>query len=340
MNFPEFIQKTKPSLEKEIRTYLESKKIDAPKLPFYSESLDKLIALSTAGKMWRGLFVLYIFQSLKGAYTPESMYAAIAMELIQSALLIHDDIIDNDYTRRGQPTIFAQYILNNDVEYGKNMGICVGDTAIFMAYDCLSKAHAGSNLMELFSKELHFVGIGEMIDVHMAASSTDPTTEQITDMYRYKTARYTFSLPFMMGAFLAQADESIIKALDVFGENTGILFQIRDDSLGLTGDEKQTGKPVGADIKENKKTVHKAMIFTIASEEEKKELNTYFGNKNLSDEQRSRVLNIMEKYDIENKVALIETRYKHQALEALSSLPAELKTNLTEILELVHSRQK
>jgi geranylgeranyl diphosphate synthase type I len=220
------------------------------------------------------------------------------------------------------------------------MGICVGDTAIFMAYDCLSQASTDRYLSALFSKELHLVGIGEMIDVHMAASSSDPSTEEITDMYRYKTARYTFSLPFMIGAKLAQADEEIITALETFGENAGILFQIRDDSLGLVGDEKDTGKPVGADIKENKKTVHKAMLFTIASDDEKKELNTMFGNKDLTEDQRNKVLSVLEKYDIENKVALVEKSYHAQALEALSQLPNNLKNNLTEILELIHSRKK
>jgi geranylgeranyl pyrophosphate synthase len=82
------------------------------------------------------------------------------------------------------------------------------------------------------------------------------------------------------------------------------------------------------------------MLFTIANDEEKKELNTLFGNKNLSEEHIKKVLSVLEKYDIENKVALVEKSYKAQAEEALSQLPSDLKTNLTQILELITSRKK
>ena len=90
-------------------------------------------------------------------YTPSVLYAAAALELLQTALLTHDDIIDNDHTRRGKQTIFSQYIdtakekgyTRSDM-YGRNMGICAGDAAIFIGYQLLSKSTAdGETLQKL-----------------------------------------------------------------------------------------------------------------------------------------------------------------------------------------------
>jgi geranylgeranyl diphosphate synthase type I len=141
MSFIDFVQTTKPELETAILEFLEKKSTEYSRVPLYSESIKKINTLSLAGKMWRGLFVLFILQQITGSYTKESLHAAIAMELIQTSLLTHDDIIDNDMTRRGMPTIYAQYAQNGSIEYGKNMGICVGDIAIFLAYEALVQSN-------------------------------------------------------------------------------------------------------------------------------------------------------------------------------------------------------
>ena len=73
---------------------------------------------------------------------------------------------------------------------------------------------------------------------------------------RYKTGRYSFSLPLLAGAMLADAPAELRGKLETFGESIGLLFQIRDDELGLFGDERELGKPVGSDVREGKKTHH------------------------------------------------------------------------------------
>lgn len=344
MSFINFVQAAKPELETAISEFLEKKSTEYSRVPLYSESIKKIKALSLAGKMWRGLFVLFILQQITGSYTKESLHAAIAMELIQTALLTHDDIIDNDMTRRGMPTIYAQYAQNGSIEYGKNMGICVGDIAIFLAYEALVQSNTTptqlSKLLQTFSRELQLVGVGEMLDVKMADSNKDPSIEEITNMYRYKTARYTFSLPFLLGALLANAEESTQHSLDTFGENAGILFQIRDDGLDLTGNEKETGKPVGADIKENKKTIHRALLFEKSSPEEKETLSRLFGKKDLTNNERETVLSLLKTRAVDESIEKTETAFKDNAIASILNLSDNLKQSLLEILELVHSRKK
>lgn len=345
MTFQDFVTKNKPLLQAHLTDYLQGKKTEKSTLPFYTESIERLEKMSTAGKMWRGLFVLLIYEMVTGKpYPQELLNAAVALELVQSALLIHDDIIDNDFTRRGQKTIFAQYIKNNDETYGKNMGIVVGDIAIFLAYNALSQTTDNGqhlqNVIQLFSRELHSVGIGEMIDIDMAFSTEKPTLEEIIDMYRFKTARYSFSLPFLIGALLSGSNMETQTALDTFGENTGILFQIHDDALGLTGDEKTTGKPVGSDIKENKKTLHRQLLFDSATVEDRQALEECFGNKNLTMEQRTFALELLEKYKIPQQVGTSAQPFQEAALTALQKLPfsEEHKKMLEDILEKVLQR--
>lgn len=345
MSFDEFNQTYRPQLAQEIQALLNAKKADK-NLPFYADSLEKISTLATAGKLWRGLFLMLAQQGLAAdqSMAMGTVNAAVAVELVQTALVVHDDIIDNDYTRRGMPTIFAQYITDNNVEYGKNLGICTGDIAIFLAYEALARATTDSTklsrLISIFSRELHLVGVGEMMDVQMATLNTEPSIDEIIDMYRYKTARYTFSMPLMMGAVLAGASEEHIATLDTFGENAGILFQIRDDGLGLTGDEKTTGKPVGADIKENKKTVHRNLLYSQASAAEITRLNTCFGNKNLTPDDHLFVQEVLTTHGIDAKITALETQYADNATQALTSLPAGLKTALEEILVMIRTRTK
>jgi len=142
------------------------------------------------------------------------------------------------------------------------------------------------------------VGTAQMDDVAWGSSINLPEKKQILELYKHKTGRYTFSLPLAAGAILAGQENNTIQELMELGENLGILFQIRDDELGLVGDEKKLGKPVGSDIKEGKKTLHYLQLMSCASDEEKKVLKTIFGNLNASAEDIGFVLNIIEKYNI------------------------------------------
>jgi geranylgeranyl diphosphate synthase type I len=94
-----------------------------------------------------------------------------------------------------------------------------------------------------------------MQDVYLGSMRGTVEEEQVLELYRCKTARYTFSLPLVSGALAAGAGEELIVQLEELGEHLGIVFQLKDDELDLMGDEEHTGKPVGTDLEEGKKTL-------------------------------------------------------------------------------------
>ncbi len=344
MKLSEFIDEYKPVLKTSLEQYLKGRSKEYGHVPFFTDTLNRLYTFSTSGKMLRGLFVLLIYSFFeKLSHDSKALSAASAMELIQSALLIHDDIIDNDEMRRGKKTIFSQYAdYGKERQYpdtdtfGRNLGVCVGDIAIFLAFDLLScssdDVSISASISSLFARETHLVAIGEMIDVDLATNPVEPTIKHIIEMYKYKTARYSFLLPFAAGAHLGGAASDQITKLGEFGEATGILFQIQDDWLGLYGTEDETGKPVGSDLRENKKTIYRAVLMETISDDQKKQIDT------LSIE---KILELMKEHKIEAKVDSLKQEYEQKSRTIIKQLPfsQEQKEVLFEVVDLIMNRK-
>lgn len=218
--------------------------------------------------MIRGSLVILAFEIFGGKNKKEATCVACAVELLGSSLLVHDDIIDNDYLRRGEKTIFA--------EYGEDLGICFGDAGYFFAYEILPKT-----LKEIFSRKSIEVVLGQMQDIYLGGVTGNVTEKDVLSVYLYKTASYTCSLPLMMGAILAGKDEVVVKKMEDLGKYLGVIFQIKDDEIGLFGEEKEIGKAIGGDIKTGKKTLYYLYLFEKAKGEDLKRLKKVFGNKNL-----------------------------------------------------------
>ena len=246
-----------------------------------------LMEFTASGKMIRGGLAILAWQlfaeprhpgfdipsSFTDASIPQSvggesaLAVAAALELFQSALLIHDDIMDRDTMRRGRASLFYQYCNRGLAEnlgdeayhFGESMGICLGDLAFFLGFEILAAVTEDAPvlkvLLKLFSRELTLVGLGQMEDIYLGKAHHRAREADILNVYRYKTSRYTFSLPLVAGALLSGAPPPVIADLEKLGENLGIIFQIKDDELGLFGNAAAIGKPVGSDLKEGKMTL-------------------------------------------------------------------------------------
>jgi geranylgeranyl diphosphate synthase type I len=246
--------------------------------------------------MVRGGLLALAAEMHGSALTRPILAAAAAMELLHSSLLVHDDIMDNDRLRRGSPTLFAQYERlargagrtrpEAAERFGRSLGICAGDVGFFLAWDILSRLPVPplrrSALLSLAARELAYVGIAQMQDVAFGAFPRMPAPADVLDLYLYKTARYTFSLPLAAGAILAGAGRKAIDRLATFGAHLGVVFQIRDDDIGIFGSRGLTGKPVGSDIREGKKTLLYLECLRRARGAEKKSLATLLGKPGLT----------------------------------------------------------
>ncbi|HKJ86702.1 MAG TPA: polyprenyl synthetase family protein, partial [Spirochaetia bacterium] len=223
----------------------------------------------------------------------------------QSFLLIHDDIMDEDPIRRGVPAVFEQYRrhacdngFRHPSRFGESMAICGGDVAVLMAVTAVGGIEAPDairlKLMTLLGAEIAKVGVAQMADVANGHSTRAATEEEIRSVYRFKTGRYTFSLPLMLGAILAGAEESAVAALSTWGELQGVVFQIRDDHLGIMGDTGAIGKPAGSDISANKQTLHRLYLLDRLPGTAWADVSGFFGHDHLSLAQIQRVRDALE----------------------------------------------
>lgn len=321
---------------------------------------ERLLSFSTSGKMVRGSLVIAASRLHGGKEPICAVDCAASVELCHSASLIHDDIIDRDEQRRGKATIHALY--GHDAEslefsdpshYGAGMGICAGDVAIFLAYQILSEMGCPPDrkvrILSLISSEARMVALAQMHDIHNGAlrSPKDLTELSILQVYRFKTARYTFSVPLMVGAILAGLDEASEHLLDRLGEKLGVLFQLRDDELGLFGKAGETGKPVGSDIREGKKTLHYVVARDMAASgefpgEDWQKLDRAWGNSELSDAGVEFVQRILEEHGVVKRVRIRMSELASESNELLSAplFRNPVGVSLRELVEYNLDRRK
>lgn len=268
------------SAKQDIVSFLEAEVASAKKEfssvnSLVDDSFDRLFSFACRGKMMRGSLVV-CFASALGASREDAVRVGAAVELFQSGVLVHDDIMDGDATRRGEPAIHAQLAQVAGSRFGLGGGICLGDVSLFLSFRLLNGV-GSPQLVELFSREAVSLGFGQMHDVFLGVSSADPSLDDILSVYRFKTARYTFVLPLLLAAGLAKR-EDLFSSLESFGEELGVSFQVRDDVLGLFGDSSVTGKPVGADVREDKKTVVRFELLRLLEGANREWASSLFGS--------------------------------------------------------------
>jgi geranylgeranyl diphosphate synthase type I len=291
----EYFQERKKEITDYLRRLLDEKAQALGRVNALGRDLcGRLYDFTLRGKMLRGgLVSLGCSIARGGGCDPQQRRPAIAagaaMELFQSGLLIHDDIMDRDATRRGLKSVFFQYAemsekagIRDSYHLGEALGICAGDVAHFLAFEILGRLEVPpelqSEILVLCARELAYVGVAQMQDIYAGAADSAVLDEEVLKLYLYKTGRYTFSLPLMVGGELAGGRRELIDELERLGETLGIIFQIKDDELGLFGDEAETGKPAGSDIREGKKTLFYGSLQRRAGREELERLRGIFGN--------------------------------------------------------------
>lgn len=235
----------------------------AADLSLPGRSAPEMEALLTGGKMLRGSLLLWTHEAYAGDRRDYARSAAAALETVHTGLLLHDDVIDRDDVRRGEPTV--EYRFREDgrdggardpEHYGRSMAVCASDV---MFFDALRRVAAGpapvaAEISARFNEVFAGVGRGEMRDVHVSETRSEPGAEEIRSIYREKTARYSVALPLSAGAVVAGAEPG---ALERAGELLGVAFQLKDDELDLVGD---TGKPDRSDLREDRRTLHRRLL--------------------------------------------------------------------------------
>lgn len=350
MTFQEFAKSKRPEIEKKLLLFL--KNVGGLDLSFWGSDLrNRFSDFVTKGKLLRGSLLMLSYEMFGGIPEKDAIILAAAIELFHSSFLIHDDIMDQDRERRGNPTFFAQYEslaatrhLRDVKRTGESLATCAGDIGFFLGFSLLntiSDEEVKQKLLQTVTYELTLVGLGQMQDVALGASGKIPTEEEILQVYRYKTARYTFSLPLILGAILAGKDEKTLEKLTKLGEYIGTIYQIKDDELNLFGDKKETGKPVGSDIREGKKTLYWFYLSRLTEKTTVKQLSKIFGQINATDEDIRFVKKLIENQGIQQAIDKTVTLLSHQFREQTITLTSnnESKGILMKLLTYSLSRK-
>jgi octaprenyl-diphosphate synthase len=169
---------------------------------------------------------------------------ATVMEMLHTATLVHDDIIDNAETRRNRPSVNAQF--------GNHAAVLTGDWLYMSAFEA-SLEERSLRILDILTKLTRMMTEGELIQLS-TLGKVDISRETYFDILKRKTA-YLFSACCEIGAILAGAGDSIVNALGTYGMNLGIAFQLADDLLDFTSDQTVLGKAAGADLIEGKLTL-------------------------------------------------------------------------------------
>lgn len=300
MNAKEYLAEYKKEFDVYLKEYFKEKKKSFKKIDPLAEEAIKVLEKFTVsgGKRVRPALVYYGFL-LGGGKTDSQnkkniMKASMSIELIHSFLLIHDDIIDRDEKRHGVDTVHKHYEKiaekffpkTDKNHFGKSMAIIAGDLAASLANEILFKSNFKpvvilEALIQL-QKIVYTTIPGEMLDVVMEARGRS-SEEEILRMHEGKTAFYTFEGPLHLGITLAEnKSEDLLKNVSNYSINVGKAFQVRDDILGVFGDEKKLGKPIGSDIIEKKQTLLVLKALENGNSIQRKTINLLLGKKDLS----------------------------------------------------------
>lgn len=291
----EELTKFRVKFEPLLESYLKNKRREYAKVSSFTRNFFSDIAEFTlrGGKRLRPALLFHGYRLFGGNRDDEIIKLSIFIELIQSYLLIHDDIFDRSATRRKGPAfhkIYEKFSIENgwgdSAHFGTALGILAGDVAAQLANDVIVNSSflesRKNKVIEIVNELTTNVLIGQIEDFILPFKN-DYRERDIMKIHHYKTATYTFDMPLRSGSILAGVNDKDknMDALRKYAKYAGIAFQIRDDILGIFGEEDKTGKPSNSDIKEGKKTL---LVFKAEQNASRRQLSTIkdlLGKKNL-----------------------------------------------------------
>ncbi|WP_082383296.1 polyprenyl synthetase family protein [Frigoribacterium sp. RIT-PI-h] len=305
---------------------------------------------SAGGKRFRPRMVFTVYDALGGADDEAVARVGAAFELLHTALIVHDDVIDRDFSRRGIPNVSGSYrdtattagIPTPAAEHrGMSAAVIAGDLALTGASRMLlgigCADHVRTRLLDLLDEAIFVSAGGEMVDVEFSLSADLPTVDEILEMERAKTAVYSFEAPLQAGAVLAGAGEAVVTAVGDFGREVGVAYQVVDDLLGVFGTEEATGKTTRGDLREGKRTV---LVAHAATTDEWFTIQPFIGKADLSEAEAEHVRGRLEVCGARAFAEGLVEQHARRALDVLDrpEVPESLREALTPVVQDVLER--
>lgn len=332
---------SKEKIEKRINEILDDEIKKYKDNIYIKRSLEELKRLSIGGKRVRG-YLVKVGQLLFGKDDDSYIDIAAALEIFQTAILIHDDIIDEGELRRGEITINAKY----KGHLGVSKGICIGDLGFFLSYQIINNSTIPdilkNEMMKIYATTLYNTVNGEIIDVELPLDSIENHMKMderiIYDIYVNKTAWYTIIGPILIGAASSNASEEDKKKLINMGTNLGIAFQIKDDLLGLYSNNNILGKTLN-DIKEGKQTIIYKYAIDKATNEEIDVIRKYYGNPLVTSEGNDMILRLFDILGAKKNAEELVTQYTKKAIDIIDSMNVQNKEVFMQFADYLLQRE-
>ncbi len=252
--------------------------------------------------------------ALNGGNSMDAVEAGVAVELLHNFTLIHDDIMDNADTRRGQPTVFKKW--------SPSIAILSGDALFTVSMARLNAfaAHpAYARMNAVFLDGILKVCEGQAYDMEFE-SRTDVTLDEYLTMIELKTS-VLLQKGMELGAMVAGTSDADIRITGDVGLKAGLAFQIQDDLMDAIADPKKFGKKVCGDIREGKKTFLTLALLEVCTAEERTYVMGILQQKSADDADVKRMLELYAQYGIFDRANGEIRRLYDEAMSLLAHFP-------------------
>ena len=280
------------------------------------------------GKRIRPTLLLLSSHAL-GYFGQSAIRLGAVVEMVHTATLVHDDIIDGANIRRGRPSA--------NTTWGNEKCVLAGDWLYMQAFNVALKEKSLRVLDLLIGLTQQMVE-GELLQIQKLGRAVSEA--EYYDLIYRKTA-CLFSVSMQLGAVLAGADESVEASLGAYGRTVGLAFQIVDDVLDLTASEEVLGKPVASDLREGKATL--AVIHSIdhGTATDRRTIQRVLNDRSFENVSREKIREILQRNGSVEYAMGVADRYAEQSRQALALLPdSEYKRALLWVPDFVVAREK
>jgi octaprenyl-diphosphate synthase len=251
------------------------------------------------------------------------------VEIIHTATLVHDDIIDEAKTRRGRPAANTQW--------GNSKCVLAGDWLYMQAFK-IAVQERNFRILDTLIELTQQMVEGELLQMEKLGKLI--TLDEHFDLIYRKTA-CLFSVCMRLGAILGGASEDEEAAVGKYGHDLGMAFQIVDDVLDLTASEEILGKPVASDLREGKATMAIIHALERCTPHERNRIETVLHNRGFNGVTHAEILEILHRYGSLRAATDRATKYAESAMKAICTFPdSEIKRALLWAPEFVVAREK
>ncbi len=352
MNVQDFLSQYRKQVIPYTDTFFHKYKKQASEVsPIAQAMLDKLFKLHPKGKMHRGALVVLGYQLAGGKEVEEAIKASIAVELTATSILVMDDVVDRDDTRRGEITIHKQwesyFPQSGLVHYGESMGVITSMLGFYVAplvfKDTKFTPADSQRALEILFESMVDTGYGEALDITTPYQTIEEKQKSSQFIHLYKTVNYSAVMPLRFGVALAGNDNTeFIANIRLYADRLGKVFQIQDDILGSFGNPQVTGKSNDSDIIEARWTALIEILYNACDGDDRLKLLSILNKTKRTTRDVDTIKEMFVRYDVRTKAQAKASAYLYQGMDMISHITTDSdhQDTLKNLLEFMLKREK